>query len=66
MNHYKSFTIIHDDDDLFPYIVPEFIALEKKCRYRTMAAAKAAITRHEKCMLQYTLKNLNKKNERFN
>lgn len=50
--NYKGFRIVKSTiDNVYPWIVPWFLAIfffedEKPCRFKTLAAAKAAITRY--------------------
>lgn len=44
--YYHCVLIAHDGDDMFPYYIPLMAERGKNCRFRTLPAAKAAITRY--------------------
>lgn len=46
--YYHGLPIENDGDELFPFYIPALAAPEKTCRFRTLPAAKAAITRFNK------------------
>lgn len=45
--YYHGLPIENDGDDMFPYFIPTLARWGKKCRFRTLPAAKAAITRFD-------------------
>lgn len=51
--YYHGVQIVNDGDDMYPYYIPALALInadsditETTCRFRTLPAAKAAITRH--------------------
>lgn len=52
---YKGYSLVKDSDDLFPFVVSEFVELHRAdnrftCRFKSLSAAKAAVTRYLSCL----------------